>query len=73
MSDTSDFIARLRVGDRVAVMVETVDGIEVINGTIAKAWSTMRITIDEFTIRDAYGNINSSIMSIRYSTKASPR
>ncbi len=54
-------------------MVETVDGIEVINGTIAKAWSTLRITIDEFTVRDSYGNINSSIMSIRYSTKASPR
>lgn len=73
MSDTSDFIGRLRAGDDIALMSETSNGIEVVRGTVQKAWSTMRITIDEFIVRDAYGKINSSIISIRYSKKASPR
>ena len=66
MSDTTDFLARLRAGDEVSMIVETDQGIKVINGTVQMPWSNLRISVGGFTVRDAQGHVDRSIMSIRY-------
>lgn len=73
MSDTTDFIRRLRSGDHVRVMVANplTDTIVVASGYINKHWSTGRIDLGYMglVIRNADFTINEDIMSIRYVKK----
>lgn len=73
MSDTTDFVRRLRSGDHVQLMVQTTDDGDwvVMKGYVHKGWSTGRIDLGHlgFVIRNDDWTINENIMSIRYLAK----
>ena len=72
MSDTTDFVRRLRSGDHVRIMVQTnANGdMSAMSGYINKGWSTGRIDLGYlgFVIREHDYTINENIMAIRYVT-----
>lgn len=72
MSDTSDFVNRIRSGDRVRLMVELGDEIKVIEGIVAKQWSNGTIMVGDFELRHHDYVIHDSVMSIRYMKEATP-
>ena len=83
MSDTSDFMKRLRGNDEVAVIYENDEGeIKILEGHVSKHWSTGLITVSPLPsndisnpqlvamiIREHDFTINRGIMSIRYLRK----
>ncbi len=67
MTDTSDFVSRLRTGDKVRLKAKTRWDPIYIEGVISKAWSNGLIKCDGFVIRAWDFKINDDILAIRYS------
>lgn len=70
MSDTTDFVRRLRSGDHVILMVEGREGIERIAGVVEKHWSNGTITVGDFKLRDFDYVIAGNVLAIRYKGKS---
>ena len=66
MSDTSDFVNRLRGGDKVCLLIELGDEIKKITGIVSKQWTNGTIMVGDFKLRHWDYAIDDSVMSIRY-------
>ena len=69
MSDTTDFVRRLREGDLVSLLIEVGDEIKRIDGTVNKHWSNGTIMVGDFELRHHDWVIANNVMSIRYLKK----
>ena len=69
MSDTVDFVKRLRDGDRIRIIIELGDEHKVVEGIVRKQWSNGTIFVGDFELRHHDYVIANNVMAIRYLPK----